>query len=302
MSINETRSPGAHPSTTARKRRTSFQIALNIWRAISADNISLLAAGVAFYMLLAIFPGLAFIVAMFGLVADPVQVQQELLSLKDFLPAEAWDAIDAQLLSLTRQNTTTLSLASLFSLLLAFINARLGAYAMMGALNVVYRCEETRSFVRINIVAFIFTLAALVIFAFNVYAVVAVPQLLKDLGFTDLSNSIIQTMRWPVLATLMALSLALAYRYGPDRKNAHWRWVSLGSLAATALWLAGSTAFYRYVAAFNSYDRLYGSFGAVVILLYWLWLTAFAALMGAELDMHIQTGLESRERERTASL
>ncbi len=173
---------------------------------------------------------------------------------------------------------------------------------MMGALNVVYRCEESRSFVRINIIAFVFTLAALVIFAFNVYAVVAVPQLLKNIGFTDLSNTIIHTLRWPALATLMALSLALAYRYGPDRKNSHWRWVSLGSLAATVLWLAGSTAFYWYVAAFNSYDRLYGSFGAVVILLYWLWLTAFAALMGAELDMHIQTGLETRERARAVGL
>jgi membrane protein len=159
LTIEETRSPGAQPSATARKRRTFYEIALNIWRAIAADNISLLAAGVAFYMLLAIFPGLTFIVAMFGLLAEPAQVRQELLSLKDILPAEAWDAIDAQLLSLTRQNTTTLSLASLVSLLLAFVNARLGAYAMMGALNVVYGRKETRSFVRINIIAFMFTLS-----------------------------------------------------------------------------------------------------------------------------------------------
>jgi membrane protein len=296
LSLIEPRSPGAQPST--RKRRASFQIGLNIWRAISADNISLLAAGVAFYTLLAIFPGLAFAVAIFGLVADPAQVQQELLSLKDVLPAEAFAAVDAQLTVLTRQNTATLSLASLVSLLLAFINARLGAYSMMGALNVVYRRKETRSFVRINVIAFIFTLAALFIFAFNVYAVAAVPQLFKSLGFASLSNTILHTLRWPALIMLMAFSLALAYRYGPDRKNSRWRWVSLGSLAATGLWLTGSTAFYWYVAAFNSYDRLYGSFGAVVILLYWLWLTAFAALLGAELDMHVQTGLETLKRAK----
>jgi membrane protein len=291
LSINE-----AQPMVPV--RRVSFQIASNIWKAISADNISLLAAGVAFYTLLALFPALAFIVAMFGLVADPAQIRQELLSLKDILPAEAWAAIDAQLMVLTRQTTATLSLASLLSLVLAFINARLGAYSMMGALNVVYRREETRSFVHINLIAFIFTLAALVIFAFNVYAVAAVPELLKNLGFTNLPNSAIHTMRWPVLVLLMVLGLALLYRYGPDRKNPRWRWLSLGSLAATVLWLAGSTVFYWYAAAFNSYDRLYGSFGAVVILLYWLWLTAFSALMGAELDMHIQAGLATHEETK----
>jgi membrane protein len=268
-----------------------IQIASDVWRANSADNTSLLAAGVAFYALLALFPALAFIVAMFGLVTDPAQIQQQLLSLKDVLPAQAWAAIDAQLTVLTRQTSATLSLASLVSLALAFINARLGVYSMMGALNVVYRCEETRSFFRTNLIAFAFTLAAFIIFAINVYAIAAVPGLLKNLGFTSLPATAIHSLRWPALALLMVFSLALAYRYGPGRKNPRWLWISVGSLAATALWLAGSAAFSWYVAAFNSYDRLYGSFGAVVILLYWLWLTAFAALFGAELDMHIQAGL-----------
>jgi membrane protein len=279
-------------------RLISFRIASNVWRAISADNISLLAAGVAFYTLLALFPGLAFIVAVFGLVADPAQIQRELLSFKEVLPAEAWEAIDAQVRFLTRQTTAALSLASVVSLALAFINARLGVYSMMGALNVVYRCEETRSFVRVNVIAVTFTLAAIVIFAFNVYAVAAVPVLLKNLGFTNLPNTALHTLRWPALGLLMVLGLALAYRYGPDRKNPRWRWLSLGSVAATILWLAGSTVFYWYVARFNSYDRLYGSFGAMVILLYWLWLTAFAALMGAELDMHLQSGLTAREEAK----
>ena len=300
MSINET--PASVTALPASVRPLSFQIASNVWRAISADNISLLAAGVAFYTLLALFPGLAFIVAMFGLTGDPAQIQQELLSLKGVLPSEAWDAVDAQLMALTRQTTATLSLASFVSLALAFINARLGAYSMMGALNAVYQCKETRSFFRINLIAFIFTIAALIILAFNVYAVAAVPELLKKLGFTNLSNTAIHTLRWPVLTLLMVLSLALTYRYGPDRKSPRWHWLSLGSLAATVLWLAGSSVFYWYVAAFNSYDRLYGSFGAVVILLYWLWLTAFAALMGAELDMHIQTGLAKREEARQSAL
>ncbi len=140
-----------------------------------------------------------------------------------------------------------------------------------------------------------FTIATVCVLVFNIYAVIAVPRVLNGIGLTELSNSILHTLRWPVLAVIMALSLALVYRYGPDRKDAHWRWVSVGSLAGTALWLAGSTGFSWYVSAFNSYDKVYGSFGAVVILLYWLWLTAFAALIGAELDMQIQTALEERK-------
>jgi membrane protein len=286
---------GARLSTLMRRRRSvAVQALINMWKAIAADNISLLAAGVAFYALLAIFPALAFLVAMFGILADPAQVQQQLLALKDVLPAEAWNAIDTQLLALTSQNGASLSLASLFSLGLAFINARLGAYSMMGALNVVYKCQETRSFARTNLIAIVFTVSGFAIFAFNVYAVVAVPQVIKSLGFDELSSNIVHTMRWPVLAVLMAFGVGLLYRYGADRKDTHWRWVSLGSIVATALWLGASSAFSWYVSAFNSYDKLYGSFGALVILLYWLWLTAYAALMGAELDMQIQTELAER--------
>ncbi len=278
-----------------RRRFLPLHVFICVWKSISSDNISLLAAGVAFYMLLAIFPALVFIVAMFGLLAEPDQVRQWLVSLKGVLPTEAWNAIDAQVVVLTGQNSTSLSLASIFSLLLAFINARLGAYSMMGALNVVYNAPETRSFWRINIIAFMFTIAALCVLVFNIYAVIAVPRVLNGIGLSQFSSSILHALRWPVLAVIMVLSLALVYRYGPDRKGAHWRWVSIGSLVGTALWLAGSTGFSWYVSAFNSYDKVYGSFGAVVILLYWLWLTAFAALMGAELDMQIQTALEERK-------
>lgn len=272
-----------------------LQIFFGVWRSMSADNISLLAAGVAFYMLLAIFPALVFIVAMFGLLANPDQVREWLVSLKGVLPIEAWNAIDAQLVLLMNQTNTSLSLTSGLSLLLAFINARLGAYSMMGALNVVYNRPETRSFTRINIIAIMFTIAALCVLVFNIYAVIAVPRVLNGIGLPEFSASVLHMLRWPVLAIIMAWSLALVYRYGPDRKDVHWRWVSIGSLAGTALWLAGSTGFSWYVSAFNSYDRVYGSFGAVVILLYWLWLTAFAALIGAELDMQIQTALEERK-------
>jgi membrane protein len=256
---------------------------------MSADNISLLAAGVAFYALLALFPGLAFVIALFGVLADPAQVQHQLLNVKELLPAEAWKALDAQVAALSQQTGRTLSWASIISITLALVNARLGAAAMMGALNVVYKREETRSFLYTNIIAFLFTIGALAIFTINIYAVIAVPQVLQALGLSQLSSSFLQKLTWPVLAAVMALSLALTYRFGPDRPRAYWRWITLGSITATGLWLIGSVAFSWYVSNFNSYDKIYGSFGAVVILLYWLWLTAFAALLGAELDHQIQT-------------
>jgi membrane protein len=263
---------------------------------MSKDNISLLAAGVAFYSLLAIFPGFAFIVAMFGLLADPDVVQQQLMHIRALMPEQAWDALNAQLLVLTRQTSATLSLASAISLLLALINARLAVYAMMSALNTVYGLDETRSFVKINAIALLFTAAAFVDLIISIFAVIAVPLLLKFLGLAEFSHSIINTLRWPVLAALTALSLALLYRFGADRKDGDWRWIILGCLVAAGLWLLGSTAFSWYVASFGSYDKLYGSFGAVVILLYWFWLTAFVALAGAELDMQIETATERNKR------
>jgi len=235
LDLKTTSKRGIAASLAKRRHFLPLQVLICVWKSISADNISLLAAGVAFYMLLAIFPALVFIVAMFGLLADPDQVRQWLFSLKGVLPGEAWNAIDAQLLVLMGQTSTSLSLTSIFSLLLAFINARLGAYSMMGALNVVYNAPETRSFARTNLIAFMFTIAALCVLVFNIYAVIAVPRVLEDVGLSEFSNSILHTLRWPVLALIMALSLALVYRYGPDRKDAHWRWVSIGSLAGTAL-------------------------------------------------------------------
>lgn len=298
--VEEGPEAGAKPPEIAKtpspkRRRAVAGVAIATWKSLFADNVSLLAAGVAFYSLLAIFPGLAFMVAVFGLLADPAQVQLQLLKVRDVLPEEAWNAISAQLNILASQSTATLSIASLVSLALALINARLAAYAMMGALNAVHKLEETRSFLRINIIAFTFTIAAIAILTMNILAVIAAPFVLDALGLSKATDVIIRILRWPVLTLLMTLGLALIYRFGPDRRGVRWHWLTLGSVVATALWLLGSFAFSWYVTAFNSFDRLYGSFGAIVVLLYWFWVTAFAALVGAELDMQIHAAVSGEE-------
>ncbi len=276
-------------------RRAWKAILLRTWQSISDDRLSLLAAGVAFYMLFAIFPGLTAIISLFGLLADPTAVQQQLEPMKEVLPEQAWSVIRNQLSSLASAGTSGLSITGLISLLFALVSARLAAYSMMDALNAVYNEVETRSFFKVNVIAMLFTLAAISALIFFVVLVVFAPIALNTFGLGDEAEMLIRYVRWPLLAFAMALGLALTYRYAPNRRPPKWRWVTWGSILATLLWLVGSVGFSWYVEAFNTYDRVYGSIGAVIILLFWLWLTAFVSLLGAALDMQIehQTSVDS---------
>jgi membrane protein len=259
------------------------EILLRAWHGQSSHNTSLLAAGVAFYALFAIFPGLGAATWIFGLLANPATVENQLHSLKDVLPPEAWELIDNQLKVLTSQSTG-ISVAGIVSLFVALYSARLAASSMMQALDVVYGIEETRGFLATNAIALLFTLMAIGILLIAIGVLVGVPIFLGYVGLSSISAGLIRYVRWPALAVLMALALAITYRFGPNRKSARWRWLTWGSASATVLWLIASAGFSWYVAAFNSYDKIYGSIGAVVILLFWFWLTAYAGLLGAELD------------------
>lgn len=280
---------GKHASAFGLRNRFARlkEILVCAYQGIGAHGTSLLAAGVAFYALFALFPALGAATWFFGLAADPATIQAQLNSLKDVLPAEAWKLIDQQLHALTSQSTS-LSLAGLFSLLVALYSARLAASSMMEALNTVYGVKETRSFLVTNSLAILFTLVAIVILLLGVAAMVVAPIVFSFVGLRSLSGVIIGYARWPALAVIMALALALTYRYGPDRENARWKWLTWGSATATAVWLIASLGFSWYVSTFNSYDRVYGSIGAVAVLLFWFWITTFSGLLGAELDNAIE--------------
>jgi membrane protein len=259
-----------------------------VYVAIGADGLGLLAAGVAFYALFAIFPGLGAATWLFSLLADPSAIQQQLNSVRDVLPAEAFDLIQKQLVALTSKQSAGFSMAGLVSLLVALYSARLAASSMMQALNSVYKLEETRGFFKVNAIAILFTAVAIVVFLLAIALLVVMPALFQFIGFPAIIESLVRYLRWPALAALVVLGLALTYRFGPNRENAHWRWITWGSVTATAIWLVASFGFSWYVSAFGSYDRIYGSLGAVVILLFWFWLTAFSALLGAEVDKAIE--------------
>jgi membrane protein len=275
------------PSTKRFSLGHIMEILLRAWRGQSAHGVSLLAAGVAFYALFAIFPGLGAATWIFGLLADPATIENQLHSLKDVLPAEAWGLIDNQLKALTSQSTG-ISIAGIVSLCVALYSARLAASSMMQALDVVYGIEETRGFLATNAIALLFTLMGIGILLIAIGVLVGVPIFLGYLGLSSISAGLIRYARWPALAVLMALALAVTYRFGPNRKSACWKWVTWGSASATLLWLIASAGFSWYVAAFNSYDKVYGSIGAAVILLFWFWITAYAGLLGAELDNAIE--------------
>ncbi len=261
---------------------------IRVYRAIGADQLGLLAAGVAFYALFALFPGLGAATWLFSLLADPHFIQQQANQLRDVVPGEAYKLIEQQLVALASRNSTGFSVAGIISILLALYTARLAASSMMQALNAIYKLEETRGFIKTNAIAILFTFVAIAVFLLAIAVLVVLPALFSFIGFPPLVENLVRYLRWPLLAALAVAALALTYRFGPNRKSARWRWVTWGSITATVIWLIASFGFSWYVSAFGSYDRVYGSLGAVVILLFWFWLTGFSALLGAELDRLIE--------------
>jgi membrane protein len=250
-------------------------------------NASLLAAGVAFYAMFALFPALAAATWIFGLLASPAAIHDQLNTLRDVLPQEAWQIIDTQLTSLASKNTS-FSFAGIVGLFISIYSARAAASSMMGALNAVYATEDTRGFIKTNAIAILFTVLAIFVLLLAIAVLVAVPILFNFVGLNYFAWEIIRYVRWPALGAVMILALAAVYRYGPDRERAHWKWLTWGSATATLLWLIASLGFSWYVSAFNSYDKVYGSIGAVVVLLFWFWITAFSGILGAELDNVIE--------------
>jgi membrane protein len=250
---------------------------------ISRDNLSLVAAGVAFYAMLAIFPGLAVFVSVFGLVADPHSVESQIISMAAFLPSEATQLLLGALKAVVAKNSSSLNLGLLFGLGIALFSARTGMSALMTGLNIAYDRPENRSIVYQQIVALALTLGAIVFGVISLLGIAAIPAVLSFVPVSDNIRTTLLLVRWPVLAVITVAGFGLIYYAAPCHK-ARWTDTILGAVFGTALWLAGSAFFSIYVSRFASYDVTYGSLGAVVVLLLWLWLTALALLIGAEVN------------------
>jgi membrane protein len=255
---------------------------------IGKDNVSIIAAGVAFYSLLAIFPAITAFVSLYGLVADPGQVQQQVQLLGQVIPSDAMKLIADQLRSVASAGTGRLGLSAVIAILFALWSAGAGVRALMTALNIAYQEQEKRSFISFYLVAFAFTVGLIGAAIISLLVVVALPVVLQFLPLGGLAQVLITGLTWLILAFVVVLGLSLLYRYGPSREPAKGRWVSWGAVAATGLWLLASFLFSVYAANFANYSATYGTLSAVIAVLMWFWLSAFVILLGAELNAEME--------------
>jgi membrane protein len=259
-----------------------------VWAQIGEDNVSILAAGVAFYSMLAIFPAITAFVSLFGLVADPGQVQEQFASLKGIVPDDAWSILNDQLTAVASARTTSLSIGAVVGLAIALWSAGAGVRALMIALNIAYHETEQRSLIVFYLTAFLFTIGIVLLAILSLGVIVAVPLLLGLIDLGPIAGILIKLLPWLVLAVVVTVALGALYRYGASRAEPKTRWVSWGALIATLLWIAASILFSIYVSNFASYNETYGTLGAVVALLMWLWISAFIVLLGAELNAEME--------------
>jgi membrane protein len=259
-------------------------IILRSWDEISENNIFLVAGGVTYAVLLALFPGLAALVSIYGLLLNPQEVEQQVAALSQVLPPETVQMIGDQLQKLVSASQGSLSVSAGIALVLALWSASRGMSGMLSALNIAYEERETRSFIRVNLVAIGLTVGMLIGGTVIIALVGVLPAALQFVGLASSTQVLLLLLEWPLLIAVVMAGLAMLYRYAPDRHPPHWRWVSPGAIVATLLWLLGSVGFSLYVSHFNSYDKTYGSLGGVVVMLTWLYLSAFVALLGAVIN------------------
>jgi membrane protein len=258
------------------------------WREMKEDRLSIIAAGVAFYALLAVFPTLLAVVGLYGLVADPGDVERQLQAFAGLLPRQAADVLLTQLHDLVQTDRKALGFGVAAGLVLALWSASAGVRTLMEALNVAYDEDERRGFLRFYGTALLLTLAGIVGFVVVVGILVAVPIATAWLSLGSTLEAIVNFARWPLLAVGVALGLAVLYRYGPSRREPRWQWVSWGAAIATVLWVLASAAFSFYVSRFGNYNETYGSAGAIVVLLTWFLLSAYVVLIGAEINAEME--------------
>lgn len=246
------------------------------------DQLSLAAAGTAFFTFLAIFPALVALISLYGIFTDPAQIEQQVSALGGVLPQSALDLLREQMQRLTATAPGQLGISAIIGILLALWSANKGMKGMVKALNFAYEEEEDRNFMELNGVTLALTLGGIVFVAVLVFLVAVIPGMLDAVGLGQIARQAIDWLRWPALALVLVGGLAVLYHYGPDRDHPRWSWVTPGALLATIVFLVASALFSLYVSMFGNYNEVYGSVGAVAILMLWLYIGAWAVLLGAE--------------------
>lgn len=259
-----------------------------LYRSITEDRILLTAAGVAFYVLLALVPTLTAVVSIYGLFNNPAGVVDQVSMLAGIVPSGVLDIIRDQLVRLTRQSNDTLGLTLIFSLFFALWSASAGVKAMFEALNIAYGEEEKRSFVHLNALALLFTFVGAVAACLVVGVLVVLPAAMSLLPGGDALEWTIRVVSYCVLLLVVLAGLAALYRWGPSRQAAKWRWITPGVILTVPLFGVVSALFSWYVANFTDHNATYGSLGATIGLMTWLWITITLVIIGAEVNSEIE--------------
>jgi membrane protein len=263
---------------------------------LGEDNLTIVAAGVAFYGFVAVVPALAAMVAIYGLVADPSQVTDQVTALASVLPGEVLPLLRDQMIRIT-SNDSAAGIGAIIGVSLAIYSSANATKALISGLNIAYDETEKRSFLKLTLVALVLTIAGIIAAALAIGLVALLPSVLERMNITSGVELLLNIVRWPLLVGGFIVSLAVLYRYGPCRNDAQWKWVSPGAIVAAILWLIGSAIFSLYVSKFASYDKTYGPLGAVVVFLMWLYISALTVLIGAEFnsEMERQTKRDTTE-------
>ncbi len=266
-----------------------WDIARRVFVRTGQESFGVLAAGAAFYAMLAIFPALAALVTTYAFVSDPADIQAQFANVSDILPPDVARIINDQLVSLASREQQSLGIGLLTGILFAVFSARRGVDALVRAVTVAYRERETRSFLHLNGLTFALTLGAIVLIITTIALLVVLPTVIAFLPeLSGLTAGLTKAASWLVFVLIVTFSIGVLYRVGPPRTRARVRWLTVGSVVATLLWVAGSLAFSYYVQNFGSYNETYGTLGAIIVLLLWFFLTAYSIVLGALLNAEME--------------
>lgn len=259
-----------------------------VFHEVLDDRVTLIAAGVTFYLLLALFPALAALVSLYGLVADPITISEHLRELAVLLPPGAFDLLADQIKALVENRESTLGITFFVGLGIALWSTHSGTLAIFDAMNVAYEEREKRSLVRLNLIGLCFTLCAMVFAVVMVALVGVMPVVLSYLWLDQFQEQMALLLRWPLLLFVAAVAVTLVYRFGPSREPARIRWMTWGAGLTALAWAAMSLGFSFYLEHFANYNATYGTLGALIGFLIWIWLSVVILIVGAELNAELE--------------
>lgn len=262
---------------------------------VTQHHLSIVAAGIAFYVMLGLFPALAAAISIYDLVADPDDLQEQFAAMEGVMPEEA-SALILEQMSRISDEQTAAGIGAVVGILFALWAGSRGTKAAMEGLNIIHEEEESRGTIPVALIGLGLTLALVLLGLLAIAIIVVLPPLLQALPLPNLADTALSIARWPVLLLIGIGGITLLYRYGPSRAQTEWKWLTWGSATAAILWLILSGLFTLYVANFGDYNKTYGALGGIIILLMWFYLSAFSILLGAELDAALEEKTEEETR------